>query len=190
MRPEVPEHPTFVGLRWRASAPTIAAMSENVTHAPAGRGPHHLMLGTVTVSRLLGAGDTGGRLSLVEMQGLPGSGPGPHLDPWTESFYILEGELTFRHEADGAVRTQVAGPGDALTIPQGVGHAFSVSSERPARYLIASAPAGIDAFFADAGEPLEQPVLPDERPAFDRERLLAAFAKHDLEPYDFPASPG
>lgn len=186
MRPEVPEHPSFVGLPGWASEPTIAAMSD-VTHAPAGGGPHHLMLGTVTVSRLLGGDDTGGGLSLVELRGLPGSGPGPHLDPWTESFYVLEGELTFRHQADGAVRTHVAGPGDAFTIPEGVGHAFSVSSPGPARYLIASSPAGIDAFFADAGEPVSEPELPGDAPAFDRERLLAAFAKHRLTPYDFAA---
>jgi quercetin dioxygenase-like cupin family protein len=162
-------------------------MSDHVTHAPARRGPHRLMLGTVTVSPLLRGEETGGELALVELRGLPGSGPGPHLDPWTESFYVLEGELTFRYEEDGAVRTQVAGAGDAFTIPRGVGHAFSVSSAEPARYLIASTPAGIDAFFADAGEPLDEPVLPQEPPAFDRERLLAAFAKHELTPYDFPS---
>ena len=156
------------------------------THTPAGHGPHHLMLGTVTVSRLLGSEETGGALSLVALTGLPGSGPGPHLDPWQESFYVLEGELTFRHERDGAVHTVVAGAGDAVSIPPGAGHAFSVSSTEPARYLIISTPAGIDTFFADAGEPIERPELPSEPPAVDRERLLAAFAAHGLTPYDFP----
>ena len=37
-------------------------MTNDFTHAPAGRGPHHLMLGTVTVSRLLGGDETDGRL--------------------------------------------------------------------------------------------------------------------------------
>jgi quercetin dioxygenase-like cupin family protein len=163
-------------------------MTPQFAHSAAGSGPHHLMLGTVTVSRLLGGRETGGQFSLVELTGLPGSGPGPHLDPWAESFYVLEGELTFSYEQDGAVRTQAAGPGDAVTIPTGVGHAFRVSSEGPARYLILGTPAGIDAFFADAGEPLERPQLPSEPPAVDRERLLAAFAKHDLSTsYSFPA---
>jgi quercetin dioxygenase-like cupin family protein len=145
------------------------------------------MLGTVTVSRLLGGADTGGELSLVELSGLPGSGPGPHLDPWRESFYVLEGELTFRVEEQGAVRTLIAGRGDAVSIPAGVGHAFSVSSSEPARYLILGTPAGIDAFFADAGEPIERAELPSEPPAFDRGRLLGAFDKHGLTPYSFPA---
>jgi quercetin dioxygenase-like cupin family protein len=157
------------------------------THRAAGSGPHHLMLGTVIVSRLLGGEETGGRLSLVELCGSPGSGPGPHLDPWDESFYVLEGELTFRVEDDGAVRTLVARAGDAVSIPTGVGHAFSVTGSGAARYLIASTPAGIDAFFADAGEPVEDPRLPRRPRPFDRDRLHAAFATRGLVPYSFPA---
>ncbi len=164
----------------------MVAMTDHFTHTAAGSGPHHLMLGTVTVSRLLGEGDTGGDLALVELRGLPGSGPGPHLDPWRESFHVFEGELTFRYEEDGAVRSQVARAGDSVSIPPGVGHAFSVTSAEPARYLIASTPGGIAAFFADAGEEIDSAELPDDPPAFDRERLLAAFAKHELTPYEFP----
>jgi quercetin dioxygenase-like cupin family protein len=145
------------------------------------------MLGSVAVSRLLGRNQTGNQLSLVELIGAPASGPGPHLDPWRESFYVLDGELTFRFEENGVVRTLVARGGDAVSIPQGVGHAFSVTSATPARYLIASTPGGIDAFFADAGEAISQAAIPTSAPPFDRERLLAAFAKHRLTPYKFPA---
>jgi quercetin dioxygenase-like cupin family protein len=158
------------------------------THTPAGRGPHHLVIGTVTVSTLLGGDRTAGKMSLVELNGLPGSGPGPHLDPWQESFYVLEGELTFRFAEDGAVRTLVARPGDAVSIPQGIGHAFSVTGPTPARYLIASTPAGIDAFFADAGESIDRATLPTVPSSFDRDRLRAAFAKHGLSAYSFPAA--
>jgi quercetin dioxygenase-like cupin family protein len=145
------------------------------------------MLGSVVVSRLLGGDQTGGTLSLVELIGEAGSGPGPHLDPWRESFYVLAGELTFRFEEHGKLRTLVAGQGDAVSIPQGVGHAFSVTSATPARYLIATTPAGIDAFFADAGQPISQAVLPRTPPPVDPERLRAAFDKHRLTPYRFAA---
>ena len=161
----------------------------HVTHTPSGHGPHQLMLGTVTVSRLLGGEETAGELSLVELSGLPGSGPRGHVDAWRETFYVLSGKLTFRYETDGAVETAVAGPGDAVTIPSGVGHAFSVTSDEPARYLILSTQAGIDAFFADAGAPIDEPVLPDEPPAFDRERLVAAFEKYGAHSYDLPTAP-
>jgi len=82
--------------------------NDRTSYTAAGTGPHHLMLGRVAVSRLLGGAETGGALSLVELIGAPGSGPGPHLDPWRESFYVLDGELTFRFEEDGAVRTLIA----------------------------------------------------------------------------------
>jgi quercetin dioxygenase-like cupin family protein len=163
-------------------------MTDRTAYTPSGQGPHQLMLGTVTVSRLFGAKETAGEFSLVELTGLPGSGPGPHTDAWRESFYVLDGELTFRYEHDGAVHSVVAGPGDAFTVPTGVGHAFSVTSPEPARYLIVSTPAGIDAFFADAGEEIAAPDLPDEPPAVDRDRLRAAFAKHGAAGHEFPAA--
>ncbi len=155
------------------------------SHTPAGHGPHHLMLGSVVVSRLLGGDQTGGALSLVELTGSCGSGPGPHVDAWQESFYVLDGELTFRFEEHGDVRTLVARRGDAVSIPQGIGHAFSVTSATPARYLIASTPAGIDAFFADAGDAISQAVVPSTPAPFDRDRLRAAFDKYHLAPYSF-----
>jgi quercetin dioxygenase-like cupin family protein len=155
------------------------------SHTASGRGPHHLMLGTVAVSRLLGGGDTQNEIALVELQGLPGSGPGPHIDPWRESFYVLEGELTFRVEEGGGLKTIVARQGDAVSIPSGQVHSFSVTSASPARYLILSNPGGIAAFFADAGEPIERAALPRTPPPFNRERLKAAFAKHGLTASNF-----
>jgi quercetin dioxygenase-like cupin family protein len=160
---------------------------DRTSRTRAGDGPHYLMLGSVAISTLLGGAHTGGALSLVELIGAPGSGPGPHLDPWRESFYVLDGELTFRIEEDGAVSTLVARRGDAVSIPRGIGHAFSVTSAAPARYLIASTPAGIDAFFADAGTAIPEARLPSEPPPVDRERLHAAFVKHRLSPYRFAA---
>ena len=179
-----------------AQARSIDAMDTNyltshdrTSHTPAGQGPHHLMLGRVAVSKVLGGDQTGNALSLVELIGVRGSGPGPHIDPWRESFYVLDGELTFQYEENGTVRTLIARRGDAVSIPHGVGHAFSVTSATPARYLIASTPAGIDAFFADAGEAIAGAVVPTDPPPFDRERLRAAFVKHRLSPYRFSVAP-
>jgi quercetin dioxygenase-like cupin family protein len=146
------------------------------------------MLGCVAVSRLLGGTQTADQLSLVELIGAPGTGPGPHLDPWRETFYVLDGELTFRVEQDGRVHTLVAHSGDTVSIPEGIGHAFSVTGTAPARYLIASSPAGIDAFFADAGEPIAAAALTADRSPYDRERLRGAFAKYGCSPFSFSAA--
>jgi len=162
-------------------------MASHVRNTSAGNGPHHLMIGSVVVSRLLGDDETDGELSMVELSGLPGSGPGPHVDAWRETFYVLEGELTIRFEGEeGDAREVVAAPGDVVSIPAGITHAFTVSGAESARYLIVGTPAGIDAFFADAGDAIDEPKLPSEPQPFDRERLQAAFAKYDLRAASLP----
>jgi quercetin dioxygenase-like cupin family protein len=143
------------------------------------------MLDTIVVSKLLGGENDADHISLVELRAAPGSGPGPHLDPWRESFYVLEGELTFRVDERGMARTIVARPGDAVSIPQGIGHAFTVTSPDPARFLIISNPGDIAAFFADAGQPIAGAVIPGGPPHTDRVRLQAAFTRHGLRPFRF-----
>ena len=161
---------------------------DQTVYTPAGEGTHHLVLGSVAVRRVIAGAATAGEFSLVELVGAPGSGPGPHLDPWRENFYILNGELTFRVEAAGVERTIVARSGDAVSIPQGIGHMFRVTSATPARFLIIGLPGGIDAFFADAGEPIARLELPPDPPPIDRARLQSAFAKHGLGAFRFAAA--
>lgn len=57
-----------------------------------------------------------------------------------DSFYVLEGELTFMVDGDEAV----AGPGTFVLVPPGVPHTFANRSDRPARMLNVHAPAGFD----------------------------------------------
>jgi quercetin dioxygenase-like cupin family protein len=152
-------------------------------HHHAGAGPHYLMLGTDVTTRLFGGDETGEELALIEAKSAPGGGPGLHVDPWRESFYILEGELTFEIHDDAGSRRFVAGPGDAVSIPRGLGHAFKITGNHQARFLVISAPAGLERFFADAGDPLPDATPPSEPRPADRDRLLAAFAAHGLQPF-------
>ena len=162
----------------------------SAAHHPAGTGPHHLMLGTDLTSRLLGGDETDEELALIEATAPPGGGPGLHVDPWRESFYILDGELTFEVHGDAGSHRFAARRGDAVSIPRGAGHAFKVTGTDPARWLVLSAPAGLERFFADAGEPLAEPALPAEPHAPDRDRLLAAFAANGLQPFTPGGSAG
>jgi quercetin dioxygenase-like cupin family protein len=155
----------------------------SAAHHAAGTGPHHLMLGTDVTSRLLGGDETQEELALIEATAPPGGGPGLHVDPWRESFYILDGELTFEVHDDAGSHQFAARQGDAVSIPRGAGHAFKVSGTDRARWLVFSGPAGLERFFADAGEPLAEPVPPSEPHAPDRDRLLAAFAANGLQPF-------
>ena len=79
-------------------------------------------------------------ICVVEIWGTPGSsGPDPHLHPsHVESFYVLEGELTFvvGHEEHHA------GPGTWVQVPPGTRHTFSYAGSEPARFLSVHTPNG------------------------------------------------
>jgi quercetin dioxygenase-like cupin family protein len=111
------------------------------------------LLGNVICTVMLSGNDTDGQIGLVEIFCPQGAGPGPHTDPWRESFYVIEGEIEFMIESEGLLKPRIANAGDSVSIPAGLGHAFRADSQS-ARALIISAPAGLEAFFADAGEPL------------------------------------
>ena len=57
-----------------------------------------------------------------------------------DSFYILEGELTFMVDEDELV----AGPGTFVLVPPGVEHTFANRSDVPVRMINVHAPAGFD----------------------------------------------
>jgi len=57
-----------------------------------------------------------------------------------DSFYVLEGELTFIHD-DHEV---VAGPGTFVLVPPGVPHTFANRGDAVVRMLNVHAPAGFD----------------------------------------------
>ena len=57
-----------------------------------------------------------------------------------DSFYILEGELTFVVEEDEVV----AGPGTFVLVPPGIRHTFTNRGDAPVRMMNVHAPAGFD----------------------------------------------
>jgi mannose-6-phosphate isomerase-like protein (cupin superfamily) len=57
-----------------------------------------------------------------------------------DSFYILEGELTFTVDGEELV----AGPGTFVLVPPGVPHTFANRTGDPVRMLNLHAPAGFD----------------------------------------------
>jgi mannose-6-phosphate isomerase-like protein (cupin superfamily) len=68
-------------------------------------------------------------------------GPPPHAHvAEDDSFYILEGELTFLVDDDELV----AGPGTFVLVPPGVTHTFANRSDEVLRFLNVHAPAGFD----------------------------------------------
>ncbi len=91
--------------------------------------------------------DTGGAYAMLEILVSPQSGPPSHLHSReVESFYILEGSLSF-WLADQKLS---AGAGCLVIAPPGLPHAFKNEGDTPARALLLITPAGLEEFFEEA----------------------------------------
>ena len=143
-----------------------------------GEGPVFSAVGDVY--RILATGEqTGGAYALCEARVLPGGGPPPHVHRREdESFFILEGEITFM--LDG--RKVLAKAGSFLQSPRNLPHAFKNESSAPARMLVLTTPSGFEKFLAEFAQPVpsfESPPLPVT--AAEIQRLLAIAPKYGIE---------
>jgi mannose-6-phosphate isomerase-like protein (cupin superfamily) len=93
---------------------------------------------------LLRSEQSNGEVSVIETAPAPGVGPPLHAHDFDETFYVMEGELTFR------VRDELVkiGAGEIAFVPRGVPHTFANLSGAPARQLIVCTPAGFERYFA------------------------------------------
>ena len=147
-------------------------------HFKPGEGPALSAVGDVY--RMLATGEqTGGVYVLSEARVLPGGGPPPHIHHREdESFFVLEGEITFTL-GDQKV---IAHAGTFIQGPRGIPHAFKNESHAPARMLIHVTPPGFDKFIAEIGQPVpsfDSPPLPVT--SADIARLLKVAPQFGIE---------
>ena len=120
----------------------------STTHVPPGKGKSVWIANNEFVTFKATGKDTGGTLALVEVVGLPGSGPPPHIHHRVEEVYrLLEGEL----EVLNGDRTFTANAGSVFHIPKGTLHAWRNATTKLARTLLFIAPAGFEGYFEEAG---------------------------------------
>lgn len=93
---------------------------------------------------LLHGEQTGGRLSVTELVVPPGAGPPLHRHDFDETFYLLEGELTFQIEE--ALVTK--GAGELAFVARNVPHALANHGDAPARYVLVCTPPGLERHWA------------------------------------------
>lgn len=123
--------------------------------------------------------ETGGRFALVEEVFQKGVTALPPLHVHSreeESFYVLEGEMTF-FVGDEVI---AAPTGTLVVMPRGVPHGYAMVSDR-ARLLNLVTPAGFEGMFRDLGEPAHDLGLPPVGGPPDRGRMLAATAAYGVE---------
>lgn len=106
---------------------------------------------------------------------LPPNFPGPvphHHKKYTESFYVVEGEVDFT--VDGKISKLTSG-GLAMIPPRSV-HAFKNSSNEPAKMLVFMSPGGFEGYFEELFRMIkEEPSWP---PA-DMRRLVELSSRFD-----------
>ena len=133
-------------------------------------------LGSLTTVKAIGA-QTRGAYGLIE-QILPASFASPYHMHHNEdeSFYVLEGEVTFFCDK----KRWKAGPGAYLFLPRNIPHGFKVEDTAPARLLVLATPAGFEQFVLEMSEPAKDLThLPAGPP--DMEKLMALAAKYEID---------
>ncbi|MEQ9408450.1 MAG: cupin domain-containing protein [Fuerstiella sp.] len=151
------------------NTPTIRKPNEGRTIAVVG-----------DVYRFLATGeDTNGKYAMWEAIVPPGGGPPPHVHSREEeSFYILEGEITFQIGEERVVATA----GMFANMPVGTPHSFKNESSQPAKMIISIAPAGLEEMFFEFGVPLPEGSTSALPPTKDEiEKLLAIAPKYGIE---------
>ncbi len=127
--------------------------------------------------------ETGGRYSMFEATVLPNGGPPPHFHRREdETFYVLEGEITFQVGDE----RRVAKSGTFVHMPIGILHAFKNETSQPAKMLISFAPAGLEEMFFEVGKDLAEGETPDEPSPEEIKKLLEAADRFGIE-YKLPA---
>ncbi len=86
--------------------------------------------------------ESDGHLAVVELTG--GERPPLHRHDFDETFYILEGELTFQLGEERVTRRA----GELIFAPRGEPHTYANLSGAPARALMVVTPAGFERYFA------------------------------------------
>jgi quercetin dioxygenase-like cupin family protein len=140
-----------------------------------GEGTAYWMLGGLYEVKASGD-ETGGKMTIVEMNIPAGMGPPQHTHPGGEAVYVIEGNVRYHIEDD----TLEGGPGSFFYIPEGTWENFEPTSQ--VRLLVIYEPGGTEKFFAEAGEPAsshELPPPPEGDP--DISGLLAAAEKYGMQ---------
>lgn len=92
-----------------------------------------------------------------------------------ESFYVLDGEMTFFLEGEPPVRARA---GHFVHVPRGVPHAFRVDSETASFQTLTTRQH--EDFIRAVADPAPERVLPPPSPP-DMDRIMAAAGRYGVE---------
>jgi len=153
-----------------------------MTHSPTIRKPSEGRTIAVVgdVYRFLATGEeTDQKYAMWEAIVPPGGGPPPHIHSREEeSFYVLEGEITFTVGEENFLAT----PGTFANMPVGSLHSFKNESDKTARMILSVAPAGLEQMFFEFGVPLLEGSTEAQPPTQEEiDKLLQIAPKYGIE---------
>ena len=121
--------------------------NRNIILMQPGEGRSFSLVGDIYTFKAVGE-ETGGAYALFEFLIPPQSGSPPHIHHREdETFYVLEGELTF-HIEDLKI---VVPSGGFVHAPKGIPHSFKNEGTTPVKTLTSAVPAGLEKFFEEVG---------------------------------------
>jgi quercetin dioxygenase-like cupin family protein len=158
---------------------TIVKANQNLPlYVPADSGPSFWGPGDRYTFLVTGA-QSNGAYFVMEAIVPPEGGPPPHIHHREqESFYVLEGTLEIRM----GEKVVQATTGDFVHIPCGTVHAFRNTGSRVARVLLIFSPGGMERFFEETLEPVEdRSADPPQNMETVVARYVEAAPRHGLE---------
>ena len=123
--------------------------------------------------------ETGGQFALMEQLARKGNVPPRHIHHREdETFYIVEGEMTF-FVGDETIK---ATPGTMVFAPRDIPHSFTIDSDE-VRILVMVSPAGAEGFFKACSVPAPSMTLPPpaEVPYSDIQKMMALAPTYGFE---------
>ncbi len=150
----------------------------SATIRPIGQGRTVAVVGDVYRFLATGA-DTNGKYATWEALVPPSGGPPTHVHSREEeSFYVLEGAVTFHANGERILLTA----GTFANMSVGTPHSFKNETDRPARMILSIAPAGLEEMFFEVGVALPDGATTALPPAKEEvERFLALAPKYGIE---------
>ena len=105
---------------------------------------------TPQINILLHSDQSNDVVGMVELTVPPEwDGPPLHHHDFDETFYVLDGELTFQFGDE----LRAAGPGELVFAPRGAIHTLANLTKRPARYVLVCTPGEFTRYFEQLNTP-------------------------------------
>lgn len=135
---------------------------------------HKLKIAGGNYRIIISGKQTDGEYAVIEMSVPPGAGPNPHSHAdFSETFYVLEGEVTFKSE----LGTYIAKQHSFINIPKGgIIHGFKNLNDKPAKLLCTVSPAGLDDLFEEIAAYFETSFSKSEEET--KEKINTIFKKY------------